>query len=150
MTISERPMRVRSAGTAMAAGGARSGGGSFVTKRTCTWREGSSSIAATADGRRARRWWRRGGGGGKGRRRVLAFWEFERWVPGFIWLGFQWSLVPMFSDRGCGMAEWGIGDWECCFAVSPSEYFQFKIHIFVTPDELIVLYCVLINRTDII
>ena len=57
LTISERPIRLRSAGTAMAAGGARSGGGSFVTKRTRTWREGSLSIAATADGRRAMMWW---------------------------------------------------------------------------------------------
>lgn len=44
-------MRERSAGTAMAAGGARSGGGSLVMKRTRTWREGSASMAAAADGR---------------------------------------------------------------------------------------------------
>jgi len=37
----------------MAAGGARSGGGSLVTKRTRTWREGSASMAAAADGRTA-------------------------------------------------------------------------------------------------
>ena len=101
LTISERPMRVRSAGTAMAAGGARSGGGSFVTNRTRTWREGSLSIAATADGMRARRCWcRRGGGGGTGRRRVLAFWEFERWVYLVRVSEVVASLVPMFSERG--------------------------------------------------
>jgi hypothetical protein len=70
LTISERPMRERSAGTAMAAGGARSGGGSLVTKRTRTWREASASMAATADGRAARKWWgsawRRREGSGKG------------------------------------------------------------------------------------
>lgn len=57
LTISERPIRERSAGTAMAAGGARSGAGSLVTKRTRTWREGSASMAAAAaaaDGKRAR------------------------------------------------------------------------------------------------
>jgi len=53
LTISERPMRERSAGTAMVAGGASSGGGSLVTKRTRTWSEGSASMAAAADGRTA-------------------------------------------------------------------------------------------------
>lgn len=59
MTISERPMRESSAGTAMAVGGARSGGGSFVTKRTRTWRDGSAaSMASSADDGG---WWRREG-----------------------------------------------------------------------------------------
>jgi hypothetical protein len=90
----------------MAAGGARSGGGSFVTKRTRTWREGSPSIAATAtataDGRRTRRWWcpagwRRREGPEEG------FGLLEVLNAGFpIWLGFQRSLVPVFSDRGVG------------------------------------------------
>jgi hypothetical protein len=64
LTISESPMRERSAGTAMAVVGIRSGGGSFVTKRTRTWRDGSASMAAAA---------------GRGRRRVLRV----RMVAGF-------------------------------------------------------------------
>jgi hypothetical protein len=46
LTISESPMRERSAGTAMAVVGTRSGDGSFVTKRTRTWRDGSATMAA--------------------------------------------------------------------------------------------------------
>jgi hypothetical protein len=38
-------MRERSAGTAMAVVGTRSGDGSFVTKRTRTWRDGSATMA---------------------------------------------------------------------------------------------------------
>jgi len=42
------------------------------------------------------------------------FWPFGSSNAGFIWLGFQWSLVPMFSDRGCGadgrMGELAIGN----------------------------------------
>ena len=63
-------MRERSAGTAMVAGGASSGGGSLVTKRTRTWSEGSASMAAAADGVEDLRWWssawRRREGSGKG------------------------------------------------------------------------------------
>jgi hypothetical protein len=67
----------------MAVGGARSGGGSFVTKRTRTWRDVSASMAAAAaaDGRRVC-------GGGNGLGRVLGRWKVE---GGLIWLGF-WSL----------------------------------------------------------
>jgi hypothetical protein len=108
-------MRVRSAGTAMAAGGVRSGGGSFVTKRTRTWRDGSSSIAATADGGGARRWWCRAGGGGRRREGFGGgFWPLGISNGGFIWLGFQRSLVPVFSDRDASnpnsrMGNWGFG-----------------------------------------
>jgi hypothetical protein len=53
----------------MAVGGARSGGGSFVTKRTRTWRDASASMAAAAaDGRRVC-------GGGNGLGRVLGRWK---------------------------------------------------------------------------
>jgi hypothetical protein len=61
-------MRERSAGTAMAVVGIRSGGGSFVTKRTRTWRDGSASMAASAGGG--------GGGGGKGAEKGFCVFEW--------------------------------------------------------------------------
>lgn len=82
-------MRVRSAGTAMEVGGARSGAGSFVRKRTRTWREGSeappesmAAAAASAGGEEAEEA-AAAGRGGRG---------FERVSNGeFIWLGF-WRM----------------------------------------------------------
>ena len=101
LTISERPMRERSAGTAMVAGGARSGGGSLVTKRTRTWREGSASMAAAADGvevvvvgvaaaGRIGEW----------------FWEFELWT---LLVRVSEMLAPFHRDDGEGQRYCGLG-----------------------------------------
>jgi hypothetical protein len=57
LTISESPMRERLVSTTIAVVGIRSGGGSFVTKCTRTWRDGSMSMAASGIGERAW-WWR--------------------------------------------------------------------------------------------
>jgi hypothetical protein len=59
LTISESPMRERLVGTVIAVIDISSGGGSFVTKRTHTWRDGSTSMAASGLASRC------GGGGSK-------------------------------------------------------------------------------------
>jgi hypothetical protein len=96
----------------MAAGGARSGGGSFVTKRTRTWREGSSSIAATADGRRARRWWRRREGSEEGFGllgvRTLGAWVYLVRVS--VVVGPNVQRQGVWDGR---MGNWGLGMLFC-------------------------------------
>jgi hypothetical protein len=96
LTISESPMRERSAGTAMAVVGTRSGEGRFVKKRTRTWRDGSASMAAAVAGVAAEKVFACSNGAGFNRFRVGALRQRRPLDVHRTDLSVRWELVRTF------------------------------------------------------